>query len=96
MKAINVLIIFPILILGFAWSCAFASEKLQIGETPPIGEVGGITYPAAPHEPGSYGASFEIRTKTGSVYETVAELTAPAAEGGLDEKTVREVTRGVV
>jgi hypothetical protein len=70
-----------IIIIGMVIvTAAFASEELQPGETTPIGEVGSVTYLASPHEPDPAGTSFEIKTEAGNVYETVAELTVPAAD----------------
>lgn len=80
MKSTNILIVFPVLILGFGCIGAFASEELPIGEATPIGVVGGVTYLATLHEPCPAEASFEIKSKAENVYKTIADLTFPAAE----------------
>ncbi|UCE26654.1 MAG: hypothetical protein JSW52_09940, partial [Candidatus Coatesbacteria bacterium] len=59
---------------------ALSSGELPIGEMTPIGEVGGVTYLATPHEPDPAGTSFEINTKAGNIYEKIAELVVPAAD----------------
>jgi hypothetical protein len=74
-----VLGLISVYVLTITYSAAYTPE-VQVGENTPIGEVGGVTYLAMPHEPDPAGTSFEIKTKAENVYETIAELTVPAAD----------------